>query len=127
MNNRKPRLLRITTVPMSLRYLISGQMKFMASNGMEVLMASSDGIHLEEALKYEQVEHAILDFKRDIAILHDIKSLFGAISLIRRFKPDIVHTHTPKAGLIGMIAAKICGVPIRIHTVAGMPMEGLSV
>jgi glycosyltransferase involved in cell wall biosynthesis len=44
------------------------------------------------------------------------------MQIIREFKPDIVHTHTPKAGLLGMLAARLCGVRIRLHTVAGLPL-----
>jgi len=44
------------------------------------------------------------------------------IRLINKFKPDIVHTHTPKAGLLGMMAAWMCRVPVRMHTVAGLPL-----
>ena len=45
----------------------------------------------------------------------------GLLSMIMEEKPDIVHTHTPKAGLLGMLAASISGVPVRIHTLAGLP------
>ena len=51
-----------------------------------------------------------------------MKCLIRLIRIFRKEKPDIVHTHTPKAGLLGMLAAKLCGVKIRIHTVAGLPL-----
>jgi glycosyltransferase involved in cell wall biosynthesis len=110
---------------MSLRFLIKGQMKNAHKNGFAVKMASADGEHLPEAKKYENVEHVIIPFERDISIFRDLKALLKTIYLFRKTKPQIVHTHTPKAGLLGMLAAKICRVPIRIHTVAGMPLEGL--
>ena len=44
------------------------------------------------------------------------------LSFIKKEKPTIVHTHTPKAGIVGMLAAKFAGVPIRMHSVAGMPL-----
>jgi glycosyltransferase involved in cell wall biosynthesis len=53
--------------------------------------------------------------------LKDIRSLFKLIFLIHTLKPQIVHSHTPKAGLLGMLAAYICRVPVRLHTVAGIP------
>jgi glycosyltransferase involved in cell wall biosynthesis len=59
---------------------------------------------------------------RKITPFRDLASLFGLIKVIRRFRPDIVHTHTPKAGLLGMLAAWICRVPVRMHTVAGLPL-----
>jgi len=122
----KPTLLRMTTVPMSLRYLLTGQMAFMKDKGFNVHMASASGNHLKEALENEKVTHHVLPFKRDISIINDIKALFKTIHLLRKIKPTIVHTHTPKAALIGMLAAKITGVPLRIHTVAGMPLESMT-
>lgn len=95
-------------------------------NGFEVIMASADGDHLIEAKKIEQVRHKTLALKRDISIFSDLKALFQTIRFFLKEKPDIVHTHTPKAGLIGMLAAKLCRVPLRIHTVAGMPLVGLT-
>jgi len=121
-----PTLLRMTTVPMSLKHLISGQVKNALKNGFNVYMASSDGIERDEIISIEGVDHTILPLERDISLLKDIQALFATIQFIMKVKPDIVHTHTPKAGLIGMLAAFICRVPLRIHTVAGMPLESLT-
>ncbi|MFM6925126.1 MAG: glycosyltransferase family 4 protein, partial [Ferruginibacter sp.] len=70
----------------------------------------------------EQCRHVIVPMTRKITPLQDLKCLFLLIKIFRREKPDIVHSHTPKAGLLGMLAAKICGVKVRIHTVAGLPL-----
>ncbi len=59
---------------------------------------------------------------RKITPFQDLKSLWQMWLLLRKEKPCIVHTHTPKAGLIGMLASKLAGVPIRLHTVAGLPL-----
>jgi glycosyltransferase involved in cell wall biosynthesis len=59
---------------------------------------------------------------RKITPLQDLACLYKLIKIFRKEKPDIVHTHTPKAGLLGMLAAKLSGVKIRIHTVAGLPL-----
>ena len=119
-NNKK--LIRITTVPMALRYLLPGQMRFMADNGFDVLMISADGKELAAVIENEQCRHIIVPMTRKITLLQDLKCLFQLIQIFRQEKPGIVHTHTPKAGLLGMLAAKICGVKIRIHTVAGLPL-----
>ncbi len=116
------KLIRITTVPMALRYLLPGQMRFMADNGFEVLMISADGRELAEVIEAEKCRHIIVPMTRKITPLQDIKCLFKLIRIFRKEKPDIIHTHTPKAGLLGMLAAKICGIKIRIHTVAGLPL-----
>ncbi len=107
---------------MALRYLLPGQMKFMAANGFDVLMISADGKELKDVIENEQCRHIIVPMTRKITPFRDLQCLFQLIKIIRKEKPAIVHTHTPKAGLLGMIAAKFCGVKVRIHTVAGLPM-----
>jgi glycosyltransferase involved in cell wall biosynthesis len=125
MLDKKPRLLRITTVPISLHLLLKGQPQFMQSNGFKVLTVSADGKELA-AIKSSGIPHQIINLTRKISPIADTIALWKMIQLIKSFKPDIVHTHTPKAGLIGMMAAFICRVPIRLHTVAGLPvMEAL--
>ena len=121
MLDKKPRLLRITTVPISLHLLLKGQPQFMQSNGFKVLTVSADGKELA-AIKSSGIPHQIINLTRKISPIADTIALWKMIQLIKSFKPDIVHTHTPKAGLIGMMAAFICRVPIRLHTVAGLPV-----
>lgn len=118
----KPKLIRITTVPVSLIKLISGQMKFMSENLFEVYMISS---HLTNKAILESKENASyieVNMTRTISPIKDIWALLNMIFVLKKLKPTIVHTHTPKAGLIGMLAARIAGVPLRLHTVAGLPL-----
>ncbi|WP_312311709.1 glycosyltransferase family 4 protein [Empedobacter brevis] len=116
------KLIRITTVPQSLRGLLKGQLKFMSQNGYQVLGVSSPGDALKDVAVNEGVNTVAIEMTRTISPLKDVKALLQLIQLFRREKPQIVHTHTPKAGLLGMMAAKIAGVPYRLHTVAGMPL-----
>lgn len=75
--------------------------------------------------KDNNVEPVIIpELGRDISLIKDIKALFGLYCLIRREKPDIVHTHTAKAGTLGRIAAVLAGVPVRIHTFHGHVFNG---
>ncbi|NMM48035.1 glycosyltransferase family 4 protein [Marinigracilibium pacificum] len=120
--DRKPRILRVTTVALSLRTLLKGQMKFMKENGFEVLMTSAADDQIKSLEEDEGVKHVSIPLTRTITPFQDLKTIKEMRSLIKSFNPDIVHTHTPKAGLIGMLAAKVTGVPIRMHTVAGMPL-----
>lgn len=120
LHNKK--LIRITTVPMALRYLLPGQMKFMSAHGFDVLMISAGGKELPAVIELENCRHIVVDMTRKITPFSDFICLIRLIMIFRKEKPDIVHSHTPKAGLLGMLAAKICGVPIRIHTVAGLPL-----
>jgi glycosyltransferase involved in cell wall biosynthesis len=64
----------------------------------------------------------VLPLNRLINPLQDLKALWATYRYLKKLKPDIVHTHTPKAGLIGMLAAKLAAVPVRMHTVAGLPV-----
>ena len=116
-----PKLIRITTVPLSLKLLLAGQMKFVKDQGWEVIMVSSDGREVDQVIRNEGVQHVVIPFTRKITPLQDLKCIWQLIKLFQREKPDIVHTHTPKAGLLGMIAANLAGVKIRIHTLAGIP------
>lgn len=116
------KLIRITTVPQSLRGLLKGQMRFMSENGYEVIGVSSPGEALNDVEKNEGVKTVGIKMTRSITPLQDLKALVKLIQLFRKEKPQIVHTHTPKAGLLGMMAARIAGVPHRLHTVAGMPL-----
>jgi glycosyltransferase involved in cell wall biosynthesis len=118
---KNPRLLRITTVPISLKLLLRGQLSFFQQNGFEVLAASSAGQEIE-SLREEGIPHQVVSMTRVISPFQDLIALLQLVRLIIKFKPDIVHTHTPKAGLLGMLAASLCRVPIRLHTVAGLPL-----
>jgi len=116
------KLVRIVTVPISFKHLIKGQAKFFASKGYDVLQLSADGPELQDVKQFEKVPHIIVPFTRQITPLKDLQCLWQLIKILRREKPDIVHTQTPKAGLLGMMAARICMVPFRLHTVGGMPL-----
>ncbi len=115
-----PKLLRITTSPLSLRSLLSNQMRYMKENGFEVIMVSSNGKEWPDLLKNEGCDYRVVPMARHIAPFKDLRSLWRLYRLIRKEKPDIVHSHTPKAGLLAMLAARMAGVKIRIHTVAGL-------
>ena len=107
---------------MSLKYLLKGQLAFMSKNGFNVTMISSDGQELNDVIENEKCAHIIIPLTRKITILKDLKATYNLYKLIRKEKPDIVHTHTPKAGIIGMLASYFARVPIRLHTVAGLPL-----
>lgn len=121
MEDSKKKIIRITTVPQSLRTLLKGQLKFM-KNYYSILAVSSDGSCFDHMVQEQEVEAAKVYMSRKITPFRDLVSLWHLIRLFHREKPYIVHTHTPKAGLLGMLAAYICRVPHRIHTVAGLPL-----
>lgn len=93
----------------------------MQQQGLEVTMISSDGAEVKALEEQEGCRHIAVTLTRKISPLTDLVSLVKLIRLFRKLKPDIVHTHTPKAGLLGMWAALLAGVPVRLHTIAGLP------
>ena len=116
------KLIRITTVPISFKVLLKGQLRFMASNGFDVKGVSSEGEELKEVVENEGIVMETINMSRKITPFQDLKSLWEMWNFLRKEKPQIVHTHTPKAGIIGMLAARLAGVPHRLHTVAGLPL-----
>ncbi|WP_028892764.1 glycosyltransferase family 4 protein [Tenacibaculum sp. 47A_GOM-205m] len=116
------KLLRITTVPLSLKVLLKGQHRFMSSKGFEVVGVSSQEKDLEEVQSDEGIRVVSIEMTRTIAPLKDLKSLWDFYKLCKKEKPIMVHSHTPKAGIVGMLGAKLADVPIRLHTVAGLPL-----
>ena len=116
------KLIRITTVPMSLDKLIEGQMKFMASHNFEVVGISSPGDLLEKVGKKEGVKVKGINMSRKITPIQDLKAVIKLYQFLKKEKPFIVHTHTPKAGVVGMLASYLAKVPNRLHTVAGLPL-----
>ncbi|MAL60758.1 MAG: glycosyltransferase family 1 protein [Flavobacteriaceae bacterium] len=117
----KSKLIRITTVPSSLKILLKGQHSFM-SEYYDVIGISSKGEDLDEVKKIEGIETIAVEMTRTITPFKDLQSVWKLYRVFRRERPKIVHTHTPKAGIVGMLAAKLAGVPIRLHTVAGLPL-----
>lgn len=115
------RLLRITTVPESINLLLRGQLEFMQRNGFEVMAVSADGQH-RQFIENSGIPFRQVKLTRKITPFTDLIALVQLIFIMRQFKPHIVHTHTPKAGLLGMIAAWFCCIPVKIHTVGGLPL-----
>ena len=125
MKIHKPKLIRITTVPISLEKLLENQLRFM-KRSFEVTAVSSDAQRLQQFGKDQGVDIFHVDLTRKITPIKDLKAVVKLYKFLKKEKPSIVHTHTPKAGIVGMLASKLAGVPIRMHTVAGLPLMEVS-
>lgn len=113
----------MSSVPVTLWYFYRLLPARLKAEGVDVELCSSPGEVLyhfsdEYNLKAHEVKIA-----RRITPLRDIVSLLKLVRLFRRHRFDIVHAHTPKAGLLGMVAAKLAGVKNRIYTCHGLPLE----
>lgn len=115
----KKKVLRIATVPMSLNLLLQGQLR-MLNEDYEMVVVSSPGKDLDEVGAREGVRTVPIRMERRISPIQDLKSLFALVRLMRKEKPWMVHTMNPKAGLLGMLAAWICRVPVRFHLFTGL-------
>lgn len=114
-----PKLIRTSTVAISLDYLLKGQLSFLQKH-YEVLAVSGNDIHLEEVANREKIRTIGLEMQRNISPLKDLLSLWNLYLLFKKEKPLMVHSITPKAGLLTMVAGFLAGVPIRIHTFTGL-------
>ncbi len=114
------RLVHVTTVPLTLRFL-GGHVQYAKRHGLAVEVISSPGEDLEAFGQKYQVPVYAIPMTRQITPLIDLQSLYRLIRRISVLKPAIVHAHTPKAGLLAMLAARICGVPVRIFHMHGLP------
>ena len=115
----KKKLIRTATVAMSLDILLEGQLAFL-NEFYDVVAVSGRDNHLENVASREKVKTIDVTFYRTISPVKDLISLFRLYKTLKIEKPFIVHSITPKAGLITMIAGFFARVPIRVHTFTGL-------
>ncbi len=115
------KLIHTTTIPETAWVFLNGQLQFIKDKGFEVHLASSSGPLLADTGRREGVRTWEIALTRRITLLSDLWALAQFTMLFRRLKPHVLHAHTPKAGLISMLAGWITGVPVRIYTIHGFP------
>lgn len=114
------KLIRTSTVSGSLNSFCRGLLRELSQEGYEVIALSSPGSALDEIEQREGVRTIAVPMQRRISPLKDLVSLCRLIRVFHKEKPDMVHSITPKAGLLSMMAARICRVPVRLHTFTGL-------
>ena len=100
----KPKLIRVTTVPLSLEKLLEGQLRFM-NTYFEVIAVSGEKERLKDFAKKEGISYFFVNLTRKITPIKDAIAVFRLYLFLIKEKPLIIHTHTPKAGIVGMMAA----------------------
>lgn len=115
---KKKKIIRGVTVSMSVGFF-TGIIPQLKDKGFEVVSVSSDGPELQN-VKDAGGRVVTVEMERHISPLKDLKSLWNMIKVFRKEKPDIVHSMTPKAGLVCMMAGWITRVPVRIHMFTGL-------
>jgi glycosyltransferase involved in cell wall biosynthesis len=119
------KIFRVTTLSSQLNLLLKGQFAYLAENDFEVIVSSAKDKgynHIEELVSREKCTWLRLPITRRFNPVYDLITFMALLFYFKKYKPDIVHTHSPKAGFIGQFAAYVCNVPTRIHTVAGLPL-----
>lgn len=115
----KKKIIRSTTIPASLNTFCNGVLREL-SEKYEVIGISSPGKELQMVAEREGVRVIEVPMERHISLWNDLKSLLKLIRVFRVEKPDMVHSMTPKAGMLCMLAASLAQVPVRIHTFTGL-------
>ncbi|MCH5172977.1 MAG: glycosyltransferase family 4 protein [Bacteroidales bacterium] len=114
------KILLTSTIPLSLNVFCRGWLKNLKRSGYEVVAVSSPGKDLEAIRMREGVRTHAVKMYRYITPLRDFKSLRRLIKVFRMERPQMVHSITPKAGLLSMMAAWMTRVPVRVHTFTGL-------
>ena len=115
----KPRLVHVTTVPETLHFF-RGQIGYLQANGFEVQAISSPGDLADEFRQREAIKVHAIPMSRSISPISDLVSLYRLWQLFRFLKPDVVHSHTPKAVLLGTLAARMAGVRVIFLSIHGL-------
>lgn len=119
MTRNKKKIIRVTTIPRSLKAFCAGMLKEL-SEKYEVVAISSPEDELELVAEREGVRTIAVPMERHISVWKDFKSIVKMTMVLRKEKPYMVHSMTPKAGLVTMIAGMLTGVPVRVHTFTGL-------
>lgn len=112
-------LLVVTTVPETITTILRGQPAYL-NERFSVAVITSPGADVQKIREGEGVPVFTVPMFRGIAPFRDFYSLLLMVFLLLRIRPDAIHSYTPKAGLVAMLAARLCFIPVRIHTFTGL-------
>jgi glycosyltransferase involved in cell wall biosynthesis len=122
---KKIKICHVASVDITVKFLLLPQLKFLVSEGYDVSVVCSAGKWGKD-IEGQGIKVKTIKITRKITPISDLVSLFQLFLYFRKEKFDIVHVHTPKAGVLGQIAAKLAGVPIIINTVHGLYFNKVS-
>lgn len=115
---QRNKIIRAVTVAQSVGFF-TGMIPNLKEMGYEVVAVSSDGPELQR-VRDAGARTVSVEMQRHISPLKDLKSLWQMVRVFRKERPAMVHSMTPKAGLICMMAGKLAGVPVRVHMFTGL-------
>ena len=114
------RLVHVTTTDMSLALLLGPQLRAFVAAGYDVVGVSAPGPHVRELERWGITHYPLRHATRSFAPHRDAGAIVELRGLLRDLRPDIVHTHNPKPGVYGRLAARWAGVPVVVNTVHGL-------
>jgi glycosyltransferase involved in cell wall biosynthesis len=117
--NVKPIVCRLTPVLYTITGIFKGQIKFLAESGYEVHLITSPSPDAAIVAAEENCVHHPVLMTRNISPLKDFLAIIRLYLLLKKINPDILHTHTSKGGMIGMIAGRLAGIPNCVHSIPG--------
>lgn len=120
--DERPRLMYVVTSPLTVN-LLRGQLRYMRAAGFEVTVVSAPGPELDAAAAEDDVRAVAIPMARELSPVADLRALVALRRLMREVKPHITNVSTTKAGLIGGLAARLGGVPIRVYVLRGIRYE----
>jgi len=103
--------------------ILGGRLRTLREAGFRVTLVSGPGELLTRTAAEEGVESIAVPMRREMAPVSDLWSLMRLCWLLYRLKPEITEFSTPKAGLLGSVAAMLCGVPSRVYLLRGLKLE----
>ncbi|MFA5878133.1 MAG: glycosyltransferase family 4 protein [Candidatus Staskawiczbacteria bacterium] len=118
MIKRKIKICYVTSVDLTLKFILLNHLKFLKNEGYDVYTVCSPGKLLKDVMA-EGIKIKTITFKRKFSPMSDIIAFLKLYFFFKQEKFDIVHTHTLKPEFLGQIAAKLAGVPIIINSLHG--------
>lgn len=118
----KPKILFAVTVPFSCRFF-DGELRYLEDAGFSTTMVCAPGPQLEDVASSQGAASVAIPMEREIRPRQDLVSLWKLYRTMRAVKPDVVDVSTPKAGLLGSVAAMLARVPCRVYTLRGLRLE----
>lgn len=106
--------------------VLSARVRALKTAGFRVVLISNPGTHLDRIEREEAIETIPIPMERKISLFADAVSLVRLFRVLKGLQPDMTEFSTPKAGLLGNLAARLCGVPVRVYLLRGMRLETLT-
>ena len=118
-----PKVIYITTIPMTLQLFLRGHIEYIQKHGFTVFTISAPDSESNTFTNGEQMRMFFVPMSRSVSPVEDFAAIIKMYRIFKDIKPQIVNSSTGKAGPLGLLAALLAGIPIRIYTLRGMMLD----